>query len=206
MRPDVSVPTIKTSITIPAALLSQVKTLARHLDSSQNRVIQLAIEQFVETYRVRLPLDDEGEPIQGPPGPGAHTDLVDRAAEITCSDPQRVVNRGDVYWLQREGADDAEPEIRHPYVVIQEDVLNHSRLDSVVVCALTSNLKRASYPGNVLLDADEAALPKQSVVEVSKVSAIEKTQLGEYIGSLSEPRVGQILAGMRFLQSSYFSR
>jgi len=113
---------------------------------------------------------------------------------------QLVINRGDIYWVEIEAT------IPHPYVVIQEDVLNHSRIETVVVCALTSNLKRAALPGNVLLDAGEADLAKQSVVEVSKVSAANKTQLGEYIGSLSEARIDQILAGMRFLQRSSFAR
>jgi mRNA interferase MazF len=74
------------------------------------------------------------------------------------------------------------------------------------VCALTSNLKQANAPGNVLLDAGEADLPQQSVVVVSKVSTVDKKQLGEYIGTLSERRVKQILAGMRFLQSSFFNQ
>lgn len=117
-----------------------------------------------------------------------------------------AVSQGDIYWLQVEESSEAQGEIRHPYVVIQEDVLNHSRIDTVVVCALTSNLKRATYPGNVLLDINEANLPRQSVVEVSKVSTIEKAQLGEYIGSLSEQRIKQILAGMRFQQVSFFNR
>ncbi|NTV36027.1 MAG: type II toxin-antitoxin system PemK/MazF family toxin, partial [Anaerolineaceae bacterium] len=62
------------------------------------------------------------------------------------------------------------------------------------------NLKRANSPGNVLLEAGEANLPKQSIVVVSQVSTVDKSQLGEYIGTLSEERVRQILAGMRFLQ------
>lgn len=113
-----------------------------------------------------------------------------------------VINQGDVYWLQLEDSD-GESGIPHPYVVVQDDVFNHSRLDTVIVCALTSNLKRASYPGNVLLDAGEANLPKQSVVEVSKVSSVDKSQLGEYIGLLSKERIEQIFAGMRFLQRSF---
>lgn len=90
--------------------------------------------------------------------------------------------------------------IVHPYVVIQEDVLTRSRIDTLVVCALTSNLKQAKAPGNVLLEPGEAGLPKQSVVVVSKISMVYKSQLGEYIGSLSEERIHQILAGMRYLQ------
>jgi mRNA interferase MazF len=106
-----------------------------------------------------------------------------------------VINQGDVYWLPET--------IRHPYVVVQENVFNHSRIHTVIVCALTTNLKRASFPGNVLLEVDEANLPKQSVVEVSKVSTVDKAQLGEYIGSLSEQRITQILDGLRFLQLSF---
>lgn len=115
-----------------------------------------------------------------------------------------VINQGDIFWVQLQDSPDAEAGIPHPYVVVQDNILNHSRLTTVVVCALTSNLRRASLPGNVLLDAGEANLPRQSVVEVSKVSSVEKTQLGEYIGSLTEERINQIFAGMRFLQASFY--
>lgn len=117
-----------------------------------------------------------------------------------------IVNQGEVYWINNaEAAAMSASSIPHPYVVIQDDLLNHSRLDIVVVCALTSNLNRASYPGNVLLEDGEANLPRRSVIEVAKVSAVKKTDLGELIGSLSAERVNQILAGLRFLQSSYYS-
>jgi mRNA interferase MazF len=88
----------------------------------------------------------------------------------------------------------------HPHVVIQDNVINRSRVNTVVVCALTTNLKRAKAPGNVLLEAGEANLPKQSIVVVSQVSTVDKAQLGEYIGSLTRQRIDQVLAGMRFLQ------
>ncbi len=106
-----------------------------------------------------------------------------------------VIKQGDVYWVTLEGAGSP-----HPQVVIQEDVINHSRANTVVVCGLTTNLKRANLPGNVLLEAGEANLPRQSVVVVSQVSTVEKTQLGEYIGALTQQRINQILTGMRFLQ------
>jgi mRNA interferase MazF len=106
-----------------------------------------------------------------------------------------VVNQGDIYWVPLE-----EPGYIHPHVVIQDNILNRSRINTVVVCALTSNIKRAKAPGNVLLEAGEANLPRQSVVVVSQVSTVDKIQLGEYIGSLTEQRVNQILAGMQFLQ------
>ena len=86
------------------------------------------------------------------------------------------------------------------------DVFNHSRITTVVVCALTSNLHRASEPGNVLLEVGEGNLPKQSVVVVSQISSVDKARLGERIGSLSDARVEQILAGLRFQQVSFFRR
>jgi len=115
-----------------------------------------------------------------------------------------VINQGDIYWMRLDNADEVEAGIPHPHVVVQDNVFNHSRIHTVIVCALTSNIQRVKMPGNVLLDVGEANLPRQSVVEVSKVSSVDKTQLGEYIGSLSEERVSQILAGMRFLQMSFF--
>jgi mRNA interferase MazF len=111
-----------------------------------------------------------------------------------------VVNQGDIYWIALKEPSASEAGYTHPHVVIQDNVINHSRIKTVVVCALTTNLKRAKAPGNVLLEAGEANLPKQSVVVVSQVSTVDKMQLGEYIGSLNEQRVNQILAGLRFLQ------
>lgn len=94
------------------------------------------------------------------------------------------------------------PDRSHPHVVVQDDVFNHSRVDTVIVCALTSNLHRASEPGNVLLEPGEGNLPRRSVVVVSRVSSVEKARLGARIGA----RVEQILAGLRFQQASFFRR
>ena len=114
-----------------------------------------------------------------------------------------AINRGDMFWIDDSGT---VPSYSHPHVVVQDDVFNHSRITTVVVCALTSNLHRASEPGNVLLEVGEGNLPMQSVVVVSQVSSVDKARLGERIGSLSSTRVDQILAGLRFQQVSFFER
>lgn len=111
------------------------------------------------------------------------------------------INQGDVYWIKADEPAGTNPEYAHPYVVVQDDLFNHSRIDSLVVCALTTNINQAKVPGNVLLVIGEANLPQQSVVVASKITVVKKSQLGEYIGTLDERRVGQILAGIRFLQS-----
>ncbi len=123
------------------------------------------------------------------------------------NDHPSIINQGDIYWIRTE--ESAESELGtypHPYVVVQDDLFNHSRIHTVVVCALTTNRRHANEPGNLLLDVGEANLPKQSIVVVSKISTVDKARLGEYVGSLSTARVQQILAGIRFLQSAYFNR
>ena len=110
-----------------------------------------------------------------------------------------VIRQGDVYWIELEEPSGSEPGYRHPHVVVQNEVFNASRMNTVVVCALTSNLQRAKAPGNVLLEQDEANIPKQSVVVVSQIFTVDKSQLDEYIGTLSRNRINQILAGIQLL-------
>ena len=114
------------------------------------------------------------------------------------------IHRGDIFWIAPDDSRGPAPDYAHPHVVVQEDVFNHSRITTVVVCALTTNLHRATEPGNVLLDPDEGNLPKQSVVVVSQISSVEKARLGDRIGTLSSERVDQIVAGLRFQQASFF--
>lgn len=121
------------------------------------------------------------------------------ASEVQVDEARQVIHQGELYWIALE----AFAGIPHPHVIVQENLLNHSRIHTVVACALTTNINRASRPGNVVLEAGEGNLSKPSVVEVSKVSSVEKAQLGAYIGMLSERRIQQILAGMRFLQQSF---
>ncbi len=118
----------------------------------------------------------------------------------------RTINRGDIFWIAPDDSRGPAPGYSHPHVVVQEDVFNHSRISTVVVCALTTNLAKATEPGNVLLEPGEGDLPKRSVVVVSQISSVDKARLGERIGALSEARVDQILAGLRFLQRSFFTR
>lgn len=110
-----------------------------------------------------------------------------------------VIRQGDVFWVDLGEPVGSAPGYRHPHVVIQNNLFNQSRIHTVVVCALTSNLKRASAPGNVLLQEGDAGLPKQSVVVVSQLFTVDKSQLDEYIGTLSAKRVHQILEGIKLL-------
>jgi mRNA interferase MazF len=114
------------------------------------------------------------------------------------------IRRGDLFWVEADDTRSSVPGVAHPHVVLQDDLFNRSRIHTVVVCALTSNLNRANEPGNVLLEPGEANLTRQSVVVVSQLSSLLKTELGEYIGTLSAARVEQILTGLRFQQIAFF--
>ena len=83
--------------------------------------------------------------------------------------------------------------------VVQNNLFNESRMNTVVVCTLTSNLRRAGTPGNVLLDSAEGGLPKPSVAVVSQLFTVDKGDLTEHAGTLSKKRVRQILDGIRLL-------
>jgi mRNA interferase MazF len=110
-----------------------------------------------------------------------------------------VINQGDVFWVDLGEPSGSEPGYRHPHVVVQNNVFNHSRINTVVICVITSNLKRAKAPGNVLLEKGEANLSKQSVVNVSQIFTVDKRDLVEKIGTLSSKRVRQILDGLWLL-------
>jgi mRNA interferase MazF len=110
-----------------------------------------------------------------------------------------VINQGDVFWVDLGEPSGSEPGYRHPHLVIQNNVFNKSRISTVVVCSLTSNLRRAESPGNVLLEKGEANLPKSSVVNVTQIFTVNKQDLVEKIGSLSLERIAQVLEGVELL-------
>jgi mRNA interferase MazF len=107
-----------------------------------------------------------------------------------------VIRQGEVFWVDLGGPRGSAPGYRHPHVVVQNNVFNQSPISTVVVCTLTSNLRRAAAPGNVLLRRGEANLPERSVVNVSQIFTVDKAQLVEKIGALSAERVRSILGGM----------
>jgi mRNA interferase MazF len=110
-----------------------------------------------------------------------------------------VINQGDIYWIELDEPEGSEPGYKHPHVIVQNNLFNCSKIKTVLVCPLTTNLKRAIAPGNVRLDKKESGLPKESVVNVSQVFTVDKTQLDEYVGTLSSKRITEILNGIRLI-------
>lgn len=110
-----------------------------------------------------------------------------------------TIKQGDIFCVDLGLPKGSAPGYRHPHVVIQNNVFNASMINTVVVCALTSNLRRAKAPGNILLKKGEANLTKDSVVNISQIITVDKSDLVEKIGFLSSSRIRQIIEGVRLL-------
>jgi len=107
-----------------------------------------------------------------------------------------VVSQGDVLWASLPDPTGSGPGLRRPVVVVQGDAFNASRLATVVVVPLTSNLRWAAAPGNVLLSAKRTGLPRDSVANVSQIVAVDRGILTERVGHLSGADLDLVLAGI----------
>lgn len=110
-----------------------------------------------------------------------------------------VIKQGEIFWIDLAEPKGSEPGYRHPHIVIQNNLFNASRINTVVVCSLTGNLSRAKAPGNVLLNKGEANLPQKSVVNISQIFTVNKSDLVEKLGQVSEKRMIEILDGIKLL-------
>jgi mRNA interferase MazF len=108
-----------------------------------------------------------------------------------------VIRRGEVWWADLGEPRGSEPGYRHPVVVVQDDELNRSRLQTTIVALLTSNLRRAEAVGNVLCPARVTGLAKDSVVNVSQLAAVDKSALVERVGALPPRLLRAVDNGLR---------
>ena len=103
--------------------------------------------------------------------------------------------QGDIYWVRFGKSGDSGPSGKRPAIVIQNDTLNKSNINTTVVALLTSNKKLAMVPGNVSLRKGAANLPKPSVVVVSQMATVDKERLLEKIGTLDTDILKHVLNG-----------
>jgi mRNA interferase MazF len=111
---------------------------------------------------------------------------------------QVVMRQGDVYWVSFAGRG-SEPWGRRPGLILQHDRFNQSHLNTVVVIAITSNLRYATLPGNVRLRKGEANLPKACVINVTQIQTIDRTYLQEKIGALPQRVLRQVWEGVQLV-------
>lgn len=107
------------------------------------------------------------------------------------------MHRGEIWWAELSDPVGSESGYRRPVVVVQDDTFNQSRINTVIVVIITSNLELANAPGNVLLPHDASGLPRDSVVNVSQIFTIDKRFLTERIGSLPQAWQQELDEGLR---------
>lgn len=107
-----------------------------------------------------------------------------------------MISQGDVSWAELSEPVGSGPGFRRPVVVVQGDALNRSRLATVVCVPLTSNLKWAAAPGNVLLPARATGLARDSVANVSQIVALDRALLMERVGRVSRKQLDLLFAGV----------
>lgn len=110
-----------------------------------------------------------------------------------------VISQGDVCWASLGDPQGSEPGFRRPVLVVQGDDFNASRIATAVVVALTSNLRLAAVPGNVVLPAERTGLQKDSVANVSQIATVDRVVLSERTGRIVRSDLLLVLTGIELV-------
>jgi len=105
--------------------------------------------------------------------------------------------RGEIWWANLPDPVGSEPGYRRPVLVVQDDTFTQSRISTIIVVIITSNIQLAEAPGNVLLPKEATGLPRDSVANVSQILTVDKNFLVECIGSLPNNLQEEIDDGLR---------
>ncbi len=109
------------------------------------------------------------------------------------------MQRGDIWWANLPDQVGSGPGYRRPVLVLQADVFNQSRINTVVVLVITKNVALAKAPGNVLLTARTSGLDIDLVVNVSQILTVDKSLLTEHVSSIPKALMANIEAGVRLV-------
>jgi mRNA interferase MazF len=110
-----------------------------------------------------------------------------------------VIRSGTIYWINLNNSGKGQAAERRPFLTIQNDILNDSRLNTVVMLALTAKPEFGRLPGNVPLEKGEADLSDRYIVNVSQIKAVDKQCVLERIGALTEERMDQVYEGVKLV-------
>ena len=110
-----------------------------------------------------------------------------------------VIRKGSIYWVDFSQGKGSAPLGRKPGLVIQNDILNDSKLNTVVMLAITSTMKFGELPGNVILRKGEANLPKKCVINTTQIKSVDKTSIKEKIGTLTKKRMDEVHEGLKLV-------
>jgi mRNA interferase MazF len=107
--------------------------------------------------------------------------------------------RGELWWTDFGLPFGSEPGFHRPILIVQDDAFNKSKINTVIIVPLTTNLALAEAPGNVLLEKEESGLTKDSVLVVSQLSAIDKKRLIEFAGKIEKQTLEEVEEGIKLV-------
>jgi mRNA interferase MazF len=111
------------------------------------------------------------------------------------------MQRGEVWWASLSSPKGSRPGCLRPVLVIQAAEFNASKIGTVVVVEITSNVALAAAPGNVSLPKRETGLPKRSVANVSQLLTLDKSVLTERCGRIGRNALKDLEEGIRLVLS-----
>jgi len=114
------------------------------------------------------------------------------------------MRRGQIWWASLPAPVGSEPGFRRPILIVSANEFNQSNISTIIAAVITSNLRLAAAPGNLLLKAKDSGLPKDSVVNVSQIITIDKASLLEHVGSLGGQTLRDVEAGLRLVLGMTF--
>jgi mRNA interferase MazF len=110
-----------------------------------------------------------------------------------------VIKRGEIWWAALPEPSGSGPGHKRPVLIIQSDEFNKSKINTIIAAVITSNIRLAAAPGNVLLTPQKSKLPKESVVNVSQIITIDKSFLSEKVYTLSNEIIAQVDEGLKIV-------
>ena len=112
-----------------------------------------------------------------------------------------VIRKGSIYWVDFSPGKGSEPTGRRPGLVVQNDILNDSNLNTVIMLAITSTMKFGELPGNVVLRKGEANVPKKCVINVTQIKSVDKQSIKEKIGTLPKKTMDKVHEGLKLVMN-----
>ncbi len=112
-----------------------------------------------------------------------------------------VIERGEIWWADLGEPRGSSPGFTRPILIIQSDFFNRTQINTVIAAIISTNLLLAKMPGNVLLTERASGLKEESVLNVSQLFTLDRSDLLEYVGTLSEGKMEQVEKGLRLVLS-----
>jgi mRNA interferase MazF len=187
---------MKTAISVPDDIFDSAESLAEELGMSRSELYSVAVAEYVAKYRSRditaqldaVYAEEDNRPILRSGGPGEK-----------CQKVELVIARRDIWWADLADPRASEPGFRHPFLIVQADSFNRSRIQTVIGIILTANARLVDAPGNVLIPRAAIGLPRDSVANVSQIVTLDRSYLIERVGRLPARVMASVDAGLRLV-------